>query len=89
MTRLRSSGAPARRGRRCPVVGCFDPPREGHLMCRHHWLALPAALRREVDDSWREYSAAIKADPEAALAMHPRYRLAAEAAVQFHNGGES
>ena len=46
------STAPAAR---CPVPGCGRGRRDGDLMCRPHWLRVPAAMQRAVWDAFRKY----------------------------------
>jgi hypothetical protein len=36
----------------CPVGGCNQRVRFDQLMCSYHWLIVPAALRRDVVQSW-------------------------------------
>ncbi len=37
----------------CPVPGCIEPIRGGHLMCRRHWRMVPAELRKIVNRTWK------------------------------------
>ena len=37
----------------CPVRDCAAPVGARMLMCRPHWYAVPAPLRRAVYDAWR------------------------------------
>lgn len=40
----------------CNAVGCDrEMPGRGSLMCRAHWFAVPAILRRQVNATWAAY----------------------------------
>ena len=40
---------------RCPVPGCGRGRRAGDLLCREHWLRVPAAMQRAVWDAFRRF----------------------------------
>jgi len=40
---------------RCPVPVCGRGRRDGDLMCRPHWLRVPAAMQRAVWDAFRRF----------------------------------
>lgn len=61
---------------KCPVEGCKDAVKAGHLMCLKHWRLVPTRLQRAVNSTWRSYKA--KRDMEALDA----YRAARDAAVR-------
>lgn len=39
--------------RRCRIHSCKTLAKAGQLMCRDHWLSLPAMLRRSINASWK------------------------------------
>jgi len=39
----------------CPVPGCSDTVRRGHLLCLADWRRVSARTRAEVWRAWREY----------------------------------
>jgi hypothetical protein len=39
----------------CPVEGCKNSVKAGHLMCLAHWRLVPQRLQRAVNRTWRAY----------------------------------
>ncbi len=39
---------------KCDAPGCDRIIPRGKLMCGEHWFALPAPLRRAINENWRE-----------------------------------
>jgi hypothetical protein len=67
--------------RPCPVPFCGNAARQGHLMCRDCWGAVPADIQREVNAAWRTVRTATR-DRSALLRVHVSvYRRATDAAI--------
>lgn len=79
-----------RRAEPCPIIGCIDPKARGHLMCRHHWRLVPAALRQAVNKAWKAIQGKWRGtDPEARLIAIRTYQGARDAAIAFVNPKEA
>jgi hypothetical protein len=67
--------------RLCPVPGCGAAIRRGMLSCKECWYRVPAALRRQVNRTWRAFSSAQRRRAEERFALLRAYREAADAAI--------
>lgn len=75
-------------------MGCIDPKMRGHLMCRHHWRMVSAALRQAVNATWKAIRSPLRgSQPEEAyaarLGLIRKYREATAAAITFVTDQES
>lgn len=67
--------------RPCPVPMCGNPARQGHLLCRSCWGAVPADVQRLVNTNWRAVRTALRLRSPL-LREHMRiYRKSSAAAI--------
>lgn len=48
---------------RCAIPGCTDPCRSRQLMCRWHWVKVPADLKASVNATWKIVARPMKEAP--------------------------
>lgn len=39
----------------CPIQGCKNSVKPGHLMCLTHWRLVPRLIQQAVNTTWRAY----------------------------------
>jgi hypothetical protein len=67
--------------RPCPVPMCGGAARQGHLLCRSCWGAVPADVQRHVNTTWRAMRTALRQRSPFLRAHVGIYRTASEAAI--------
>ena len=67
--------------RPCPVPMCGNTARQGHLMCRSCWGAVPVPTQRTVNSSWGAVRHALKARSPELRSLIKTYGLARDLAI--------